>query len=382
MLHSHLKVSPTFFIGVCLALALLLGGQYRLLGYAGFFGAILLLVMMNKFRIKNDYINKGIFLAMLIVLIGCGVGIFQGISVNAVIGDAVRYYIVLFACFITYNSNLEESSKESILDVFVFCFCVILFLCYVQVGFKFSALETNNLVTTQIGADIMLAIFALMYKKNKTKLSIILILLFLAIQYMAQSRTALIASVIGIGLYFCFVIPEKLLKKANGIFWIWIGICLMMPISYVWLYTSKYSSIIDAFFLRYSGHRFYSGRQFLWVRAFEQIREKPYWGQGVGFLLDTNNLYTGASDGMSVHNFFLYLLMQLGIIGFLIFCYLFYCLWKKYSEMGNNQALCMRAFLMAVLLQQSFSLGLVSGKMGFAVVCWFLLFVGAKEYYG
>ena len=209
--------------------------------------------------------------------------------------------------------------------------------------------------------------------------TILLIVLFVMIQYWAGSRAALLSSIICITLYWVF---NKLIKYGNWVFWVWAIICFLIPIIYVQILKWPFYRTIDEIFLKYTGHRFFSGRQAIWERAFEKINESPLIGQGIGFRLDTSNLYQGASEGMSVHNLFLYILLQIGIIGLLIFCILFFRLWKSFSKKKLKQAGCMKAFLLAVLLQQTFSLGLVSGKMGFAVVCWFLLMIGAKEYSG
>ena len=375
----HLHFSELSIIGVLLTLSLLLGGQYRIPGYIGFFGALALLILQNGVKFKIDPINRAILALIIVVMIGFLVSITNGSSLGNSIGDMLRYYLIFFAAIITYNSRIDDDKIDSVLGAFISSFVVLLIACFIQVGMDFRLLETNTIVTTQIGSDIFLVICAILYRETKRKASIALIIFFIIIEYLAESRAALFASLVLLLIYWALNILKKGLKHANLLFAAWIALCLMIPSIYVWIYTSKYSSAIEAIFLNYTGHRFFSGRQFMWVRAFDVLLTNPLIGRGVGFRLDTSNLYAGAMEGMSVHNFFLYILMQMGIVGFFLFCYLFFVLWKQYSDIGTKQANCLRAFLLALLLQQTFSLGLVSGKMGFAFVCWFLLLIGAKR---
>lgn len=376
--QMKIHIGITNGIGLLLSLSLLLGGQYRLLGYIGFFGALSLFVIHNSCTFIFDRMNRSIVFLAIAVLIGFVVSLFHRNSLIDSLGDMLRYYLIFFIIFVIYNSKVNSKQIDSIFRSFIYSFFVLLLVCYFQVGMKVKLLETNTLVTTQIGSDIFLVICAILYRKKKGAMSALAAIGLIVVEYLAESRTALFASLLLIILYCSFNIMKREFKHANCLFWLWIVLCLAIPAIYVYIYTSKYNSMIEMLFLKYTGHRFFSGRQFMWTRAFDVFVSNSILGKGVGFRLDTSNLYKGASEGMSVHNFFLYVLLQMGIIGFALFCYMFYTFWKRYSKIGTNQANCMRAFLLAVLLQQTFSLGLVSGKMGFAFVCWFLMAIGAK----
>lgn len=368
--------SFAIFIGVCLTLSLLLGGEYRVIGYIGFFSSIVFLFVFTNLTVKKDKINNMLIFLTVIVLSGCIEGILKGVPFRFAIGDTFRYFLVFFICFITYNSSLSDESLEVVLNSFIVSFLVLLLGCYIQVGFDLSCLESNTFVTTQIGADIFLVIFAILMCNNKNKRKWIIITFLLFVQYIAESRAAFISSIVGIVLYIIFKIRKF---KFKWFIYIWIFFCVLIPTIYVWIYTSNFRSILERLFLKYTGHRFFSGRQFIWIRAFEQFEKSPLFGAGVGYRLDTSNLYAGQSEGLSTHNLFLYLLIQIGIVGLIGFVILFVILWKKYHIEGKLKSSGVMSLLLAVLLQQTFSLGLVSGKMGFAVVCWFLLLSGARK---
>ena len=97
--------SFAIFIGVCLTLSLLLGGEYRVIGYIGFFSSIIFLFVFTNLTVKKDKINNMLIFLTVIVLSGCIEGILKGVPFRFAIGDTFRYFLVFFICFVTYNSG-------------------------------------------------------------------------------------------------------------------------------------------------------------------------------------------------------------------------------------------------------------------------------------
>lgn len=379
-----------YLTGACLGIALLLGGEYRLIGLVGFlvsiFAFALLGVVKKKVFYKNP-VNSIIFINVAYYVFQMMYSLFKLEDSILVFSDSMRYFLVYSLIFMLYNANLPEKVIDKILISVCIIFCIILLLGIIQVGFRISSLEENKFITTQIGADMFL-IYSMYCIVNQKRNHTILCLGVLLLTYKTQARTAFIVCLVFVIVR--FILQRKYLSQKVKIYayWMLIAVCLLIPYVYIWLSRPKVKigRRLDFFVTKYTGHQLFSGRNVIWQRVYDDIKEHYFWGNGIGYRIKTTDIYPGTKVDLSTHNLFLHIILQVGIIGLVLFCIFLFLLWKQWASGKSYRSKCMIAFMSALLIQQVFSLGLVSGKMGYAICTWSLLmlqmarcYVGDKE---
>ena len=95
------------------------------------------------------------------------------------------------------------------------------------------------------------------------------------------------------------------------------------------------------------------------------MNEKFLLGYGVGFT--PSEIY---NTNFSAHNLFFFCRLETGIIGFVAFIVLLFNYLKGFYKNRCSTVVGL-AFMSSLMLQQTFSLGLLSGKGSFAIPCWF-----------
>lgn len=373
------KINIGQLIGVFIGLALLIAGNVRWLGIMAFLLAIGCVALANRSTFSLDTLNKSV----LVIVIYCVVNAVASLLLSKndagnIVGDLLRYIILVLAFFLTYNADLKEHEIRSIQRVAFIISIIIVVVSFVQVRFKFEVLETNTILSTRVGADIFLVVCLFFFLANRELPKYIVSVIGMVVTYVAQSRTAMLVIAIFLFLYIFF--KHIIWTKRNSAFIFWTAniIYLIIPVTYVFLSNSRYRVQLDLLAEHYTHHRFFSVRDLLWSGAAVQIQEHPLFGNGIGARLETAAFYADSSE-VSTHNLYIYILMQLGVVGLIFFCILFYKIWKKFILDQRNTPVYM-AFMIALLLQQVFSLGLVSGKMGFALLSWCILALGAQDY--
>lgn len=322
---------------------------------------------------KKEDISGRIFIGVLLLF---------GYSVFNIILNGVNYIVFerliqLIACLIVllFVAEYEWTKKD-----YNFCIAIIrivIIICILLWGA--SGLETNTykaMFTT--GNALGAALFSYMgiYLAIPRKYSYIdkLIILFgIILMYFANSRSCLGALLIFIVLRYLFT-RKKWIKK-NWLFYTCIILFSLFPILYVWLYNSNYRIVINDFSRRYFRKNFFSGRQNIWDGLFELIKQNIL----IGYGFDGNpEKLLGVS--LSSHNWYVQILLQMGIIGYIFMINILRAIWKTLNSLKDSFiSLSTCAFFIGVLFWQCFEVAITQNNIPVGILIWFILGMGINN---
>lgn len=125
-----------------------------------------------------------------------------------------------------------------------------------------------------------------------------------------------------------------------------------------------------------AGKSLETGRQVIWRAAIDEIKESPWVGYGLGALPKS---YGSDShyDNLSLHNHHLQWTYQTGLVGLLLFLWLLYRLYR--SSLNTKSGAISGAFLLALIVQQSFEVVLTQNNLALALAYWGILSYGIGQ---
>lgn len=212
-----------------------------------------------------------------------------------------------------------------------------------------------------------LSFFALIYFKKNFIIIILSFTIFIAI----GERTSAI-TLIFIYLMYYFL---KLLKKKKNIFYLFYWVCIFLFISlprlYVWLSTQSFASELNNLSFSLFGERFFSGRNFIWSYAFNALEGHAVFGLGI-----SNNVVNDLTY-QSVHNLYIFLMLQGGYFLIGVFALFMFSIWKQfYNYLDNSKIRLSAAFFLGILLYINFELLLLVNNFVVSMYLWLIIGVG------
>ncbi len=291
--------------------------------YFYLFGGIFLfflLVVNNRMLIQRKDL-----LMLFISLLFCFFGYIQN---NVSLGN-----VLTMICSVLY---LYYFRKCSIVDKNVLLLiCIITSICYVYISisvvdsFYSNSTYLNPNAVAQVLFFLLIIINHLLsMSNNNKKIMILLSILILVGIYNCESRSVLIFSLFY--LFVTFILKkmhskESSKKKEKIIYWIIVIIGLIVPYILVTMYTNSFTSTFSLF-----GKNLYSGREKIWIIVLDRLSSV----RNIFLGIPTNEYY-GAMFTSNLHNIFLTILANYGIIYFFIY---FYYLFKNYEILIENRA--------------------------------------------
>jgi len=351
-----------------------LAGDHKIIGYIGLL--ILLFTSISGFKngvIKSDErVLKSVIILTIFTLCHFAITYMTGTCYEHTVYYTAQQIGIYIYLLITVSCQAEKDHIKKTAKYYAVLMVVLIIIMAITNGVK--ALETSGLFQTQLGM-FTIPLIACIFINTENKIIRFISLFFaFAVTLIAETRSALFGLIMFTLIY---LFGKKILKnkkRAMTLFIIIVIFCIVVPIIYLQLNNNAFGlrETIDAFIIKLTGARLFSGRDILWPIVLNKIQASPIIGNGIGIsLADFSN------ETVSAHNLFLFILLQTGIIGLLLFIILLYNIFKTYTyDEGRNGDVDKRvfaAFMMGVLLHQTFSLGLLTGKMGFAIVCWTIM---------
>lgn len=373
-----LKVEKIEFIdlltGIALILTIFLAGEFRVLGFVGFALLItvnLLVLFKNNWKLNlNSKLNISIILNIVFLVIHMFISIITQRIYNNTFYSFLMQIMIYVYLLILVGQNKSYQRVRKIAQVYSLFFISILVFLYIK---DLGMLEYSSFFEHQLGILLLPTTCFFILSRKNLKLSILIFLLSVGTIYLSTRRAPLLALLIFLVTYLLW---QKILNSPKLYKTYFIGFiiaCLIFPLIYMNL--SQPSSLLGAelnsLSIKYTGSRFFSGRDNLWPYVFESIKENPLWGVGVGVSLSELH---GIS--LSTHNLFLFVTLQTGVIGLLLFINMLYRFWLEYYKINTDYSRIFGPLLIAILVQQTFSLGLLAGKMALALPVWTLLAYG------
>ncbi|MEQ8754069.1 MAG: O-antigen ligase family protein [Coleofasciculus sp. G1-WW12-02] len=144
---------------------------------------------------------------------------------------------------------------------------------------------------------------------------------------------------------------------------------------YLRLYNSPDSIAYNSFVYEHTGKNLFNGRTTLWLQLIDAISFKPLYGYGPATLpIDLVNI------DLSAHNFYLQLLIQVGILGFLNFIIIVGMIWHiLWIGRDNSIVHLAGAFLLGILVHQMFEVSLTQNNLSVGLLQWLIISIGVSR---
>jgi O-antigen ligase len=176
-------------------------------------------------------------------------------------------------------------------------------------------------------------------------------------------------------IYFIYIILGKL-TRSRFTYIAFLTCVFIGVIGFTFLYINlQYTDVgqsINQLFRSYTGANFFSGRNTIWEASYRYIADAPYFGYGLNS--DVQRL---PGVDKSVHNTYLYILIQGGIVGLLLFYFFILSLWKKYYRYLNHHITRLSAsYLIGFLIYINFEVSLIGNTAGSSIFMWLVIGIG------
>lgn len=367
--------SIRFIILIGMMLSIFTPAGFQPLKYLGIVIIIVAVLLMTP-RIELDQITSASLFCLFILTGRITIQFFS----NEINDGTMRSFFLqamVFVCVIlVHNSVIELDDWNWVFLRFSIYIFIIGTLLLVKgslvISYYFSSLFGNYLLAA-FGMTMIL--FQSNEKKRARTFILLLMIALFVYTILSEMRSAVVGEVIGFAfmLYTSFKNEGKRVNRL--MFILMILICYLIPYFYLELYqpgsdlSYKLSSWLQDTVYNVTGSRFFSGRNTLWLNIIPVLSNSFLLGRGVGFdpgqIFDTN---------ISAHNLFLFIRLEQGIIGLISFVALLFVFWDHfYKQEQNKTKFAVQGFLVAIMIQQTFSLGLVGGKGAFSIICWCVL---------
>lgn len=166
---------------------------------------------------------------------------------------------------------------------------------------------------------------------------------------------------------------KNFLKNA---FWIYYIFLNFFPLFYSYLARSPYRATLETISLNLTKSRFFSGRDELWLSVYDQMNNtfSVIFGLGVN---KTEAITTHLE--MSLHNLYVTLLAEGGLILVVLMGLILYQIWKRLVSDTSYQSKILLSFMIVFLYKQSFDISLIENNMCVAFGVWTALALACAD---
>lgn len=332
--------------------------------------AILVLVSIDFFvNITNIKINRILVWFIIVTFLGL-VMLVRTMTASALYAFILQTGLLLFLTALS-RMELDEPSLNKIFKWGKVIFLVFLIpsLIIALEGGR-AAFARFNFLYNPVIYKIMLPSTFFVIAKMKYKI-VPVALIFIVYLRMVERTTAFVLLII----FFTYLII-KLLRKSKALYITYFIIVFVAVFGFTLIYmhlnTTDLGVSLNQLFREYTGGNFFSGRDKIWLSAFEYIKTKPI----IGFGID-NGILRLAGITKSTHNTYIHLLLQGGFMMLVSFFMFLLAIWVRFFDYLENEIVALSAsYLVGILVYINFEVTLVGNSTVVALFMWFVLSIG------
>jgi len=143
---------------------------------------------------------------------------------------------------------------------------------------------------------------------------------------------------------------------------------------YIKIQSTNFGDWINTKSFEFFDKPFYSGRSTLWNSILIEIKEKQFFGFGLG-----TRAKDITSTHLSAHNQYLQLLIEGGAVGLVLFLILLLSIWKLLiKEIDNFTTQISICFFIAILVYENFEMTLFQNNYSIAMLQWLIITIGVS----
>lgn len=341
----------------------------------GFCCLVAAMIALFVYFIKsNRQVDKPLLILVLGILIWNSCSLLRDSSGTALRTFAVQTisYLFLIAAFgIGCNERMMHSYKYCLLALLA-AEAPFLIMIIASGGGDFNVRMFDNTFSF-VAYKSLLAVYCSLFlfeRKVGPAITVSFVALFLLIGDRASSLCC-------IAFYLAYHL-HPLLSRNRGVCWLafilFVFLAISIPHWYVTLYGTNTGFEINRLSREYFGANFYSGRQIIWERAFESINNHILAGNGLAA-----RVVEEGSD-LSLHNTYLTILFQGGLIGLALFVGVLARLWR-FVAVGSGDNIKRVAFgaFVVILLLGCFEVTMVQNTVNVSILLWFIVALGHES---
>lgn len=251
---------------------------------------------------------------------------------------------------------------------------LLLFIHWIMLGFPTHAFKSicrnENYLAVLLFSMLYFNILTIKYSgKLERVLFAVLTLLNFIFMLTTSARSVLVGMIV-------IILAWIILKQFRRIFpyliyLVLLGNVLFITV-YVWIKGTGIGNALNQLSRTIFHKNLFSGRSELWEGVIHAIAKHPWFGYGVGInasdVIDTN---------FTAHNLYLQLLLEVGILGFIIFFFLILSIWKVLNaRLDNFAAKWSACFLLGILVYETFELTLFQNNYSISMFQWLIITLG------
>lgn len=330
-----IRLILNFFIGCIILFSASLTYQQLALGVTPVtlcvfiaFPFLLIYLILKKLEINLYYMD----LFVILILILSFLSQFWTVDIDVWANNFFWYFICVLVFYLVRFSTIKKMDFKIIS---FFCIISIIYNIF-QINLDQNGysgryqIEGININFTAYSAAAILYIYILIYRFKIVNSSLILLLFnflsFLLI-FLLQTRGALISVFL---MWTWLLLDNIVLRKFRPIYiysLFFIGLAVTLGLFNFLLL------LMDVYFFKARATGDLSGRGEQWNLAYSIIKDNPILGIGIGSFESIN------PDSIAVHNFYLNIILELGFIGFLVYCLCFISLFVNKFKVNVNENL-------------------------------------------
>ncbi len=274
---------------------------------------------------------------------------------------------LLFYAISLSSITISENSFFRIRKAFSKLYIVLLIVNLILILFGQEKLVLDYFSGTVYKAIFALGFFTLSYNKHKVPLVILSFIMFVGL----GERTSAIVLVVILTIYLLLGLLKKSRILHSAFYWIYVTVLVTFPQFYVWLSNQYFSVALNNLSIDLFGERFFSGRNVIWEYALNALEGKELFGLGI------SNDFISELSYLSVHNLYVFLMLQGGYALIVLICIFLYLFWKRtYKYIDNQIVRLSSAFMLGIMLLLEFDLILLVNNFVVSMYLWLVIGLG------
>lgn len=269
-----------------------------------------------------------------------------------------------------YSVNLSNLKKDFLCyrkKMKIMVSLVILFQ-YVVYFIGFDELYRENVMS---GYNIGLLFFIILLKDKKY----ILIngTLIILINILGGSRSSLVAIIVMIFTYFTWRYMSQNKKR----YYMYLSTIFISILGFMYIYIYGENIYIftklNELSLEIFNKRLYSGRNWMWKTIVERLGDNIIFGNGTGTI--ARDIFF--ERVWSTHNLYMQILIEVGIVGVILWVIFYFIVWKYYYQLrnDNNIRVC-ASYMIGFIVSNVFELTFYSNQLAIGIIQWTSIGIG------
>jgi O-antigen ligase len=311
--------------------------------------------------------------------ISCGVYVVAQVLQGSIGGIVISVgQLVVLLGFYLHCSSMRWTNTMLVVLSWVFgIYCTIMLASWVAVGmpYRYAGTMTNaNIFGSYAGFCLFFLCLGLLSEQlfiNKLLMSAAGLICLVMI-YNSGSRAILLGLLGAIITYMIWNSITKTKKRFQIFYLLLITLIAGFVGLYLYIQILPFGAVLDKISQELVGKTVYSPRLMIWLAILQKLSLKPMFGYGPYYI--PKNLI---DTGYSAHNVYLQVALQSGFMGLAALLTLLGSIWSSlWPGRQDNRVRLAGAFLVAIIIHQTFDVSLTQHNPAQALVMWLILGVG------